>query len=198
MIMKKKLLIAGLAIGLSVSPVLVQAADAPAGAPPKGDWMKYNTPYVGEENNPANPHRSAEEISIWAQKVVTDILSFSKANYKEKFVQFKKHFVPAGWNLYAAYLKNSKLLNRVIEEGFSVGTIATETPEIVQQGSASGAYHWIVRIPVTVGLFTVNPQGENVASATQKSILFIDIGRVEGTEDEDGIAIHNWRMDEVR
>lgn len=182
----KKLLIVAVLLLVNISHAVAQA-----------DWRTYKTPYVGEENNIANPHRSAEEISIWAQRAVTDVLSFSKADYKTKLAGFKKYFVPQGWQLYAAYLKDSKILNMVVDEGYTLGTIATEVPEVMQHAAAGGVHHWMVRIPVTVSLFTVNPAGENVVSASRKSVLFMDIGRVAESAEIDGIAVYNWRMDDA-
>lgn len=173
------------------------AAPAPAAAPApeaKPDWMNYKNPYVGEENDLANPHRTTDEISAWAQQAATDTLSFNPTNYRDKLTSFKKYFAPQGWQLYADYLKSSNVMSSVTNDGFSVGAIADGKPDIVNSGAVDGTYHWIVKLPLTVSFFTTASDGTITPGTMSKYTLFIDMARIADQSGE-GIAINNWRMD---
>jgi hypothetical protein len=166
-------------------------------APANTDWMTYKNPYAGEENNLANPHRTAEEISAWAQQAATDALSFTPANYKDKLNGFKKYFMQQGWQLYADFLKNSNLLNTVTNDGYSVGALADSRPETVNSGPINGIYHWIVKVPVTISFYTLGADGKAKPGMASKYTLFMDMARTTEGGGDDGIAINNWRMDEI-
>jgi len=170
-----------------------------AAAPAKPDWLAYKNPYVGEENDIANPHRTSDEIATWAQQAATDALSFSPADYQDKLNGFKKYFAPQGWQLYAAYLKDSNLLAMVNDDGYSVGTIVDHHPEIINSGAVDGVYHWIVKMPVTISFFTTDTGGKIKPGTAGKYTLFMDMTRTTGggQDDGDGVAISNWRVDEI-
>lgn len=197
----KKILMAALlaAILFAPSPASAQPPKAPAQpqqAPAKAQpsWMEYKNPYVGEEDNIANPHRTAGEITAWAQQAAADSLTFSRGDYKGRLNGFKKYFVPQGWQYYAAYLKDSKLINMVVDDGYSVGTIVNELPEIVNQGPSEGVYHWVVKMPITISFFVVDQQqGSSRSSASGRYLLFLDVARVA----EGGIAIVNWSVEDM-
>lgn len=173
---------------LNALPALAQQPAA------KPDWMAYKNPYAGEENQITNPNRTSEEIVTWAQQTAADVLSFGPADYKDKLAAFKKYFVPEGWQLYAAYLKSAKLINKVTEENYSVGAIVTNPPEIVKQGATNGAYRWVVSVPVTISLFVTDPAGKTVLESSGKHTLLVDIARVENGDDS-GIAIDSWHVE---
>jgi hypothetical protein len=175
------------------------AALAPVAAQPQQnpDWMSYKNPYAGEENNIANPHRTPDEIAALAQQTATDVLTFGLTDYKDKLGGFKKYFVAQGWQLYAAYLKDSGLLSRVTDDGYSVGAIVNSPPEIVNNGTTEGVYHWIVKLPITIGFSTVDAEGNAKAGPSGKYILYMDLGRTADGSGEGGIAINNWRVDPV-
>jgi hypothetical protein len=171
-------------------------APAPGTARPPPAWLQYKNPYSGEENDISNPHRTTDEVTAWAQETSADVLSFGPRDYKEKLGGFKKYFVPAGWQLYAAYIKDTKLLDMVTAQGYSVGAIVSNSPDIVNHGPAGGVYHWIVRVPLTLSFFVSDAEGNARTAASGKYILYMDIARV-ATGGDSGVAVHNWRMDEV-
>ena len=201
----KKILTALLFSGVLLSAPLSWAQEnaaappeqqAPAGPPPA--WLDYKPTYTGEESDISNPHRTAEEITTWAQQAAADVLSFSQADYADKMNGFKKYFVQQGWQLYTAYLKDTKVINMVGDGGYSVGAIVDEVPEIVNQGASGGAYHWIMRMPITISFFKKDPvTGETKAGASGKFFLFLDVLRVAEGGGDNGIAITNWRIMDV-
>jgi hypothetical protein len=196
----KKILPAFFLVAILAVPAFCMAQESPAPATVPGaqqpSWLEYKAPYAGEENNIANPHRTAEEMATWSQQAVADMLSFGPADYKEKLIGFKKYFVESGWQLYTAYLKDAKIVSMVGEGGYSVGAIVNDIPENVSHGAAGGAYHWVMKMPITISFFTTDPEGNTKTGASGKYLLYMDIVRVaEGGEGENGIAIDNWRVD---
>ena len=190
--MKKLLVIILLITGLSVPfPASAEPQPVPAKSKPKlPSWLEYKNPYVGEKDNISKAHRTTEEIASWAQQATADSLSFNKADYKSKLKSFKKYFVQEGWQFYASYLKETKLINMVVDDGYTVSTIVNNFPEITNHGASGGVYHWIVKMPITISFFNTNAQGNPKIVASGKYLLYLDMGRVAN----DGIAIMNWDM----
>jgi len=156
-------------------------------------WLEYKNPYVGDGNSIANPHRTREEIASWAQQAAADSLSFSSANYKIKFKSFQKYFVREGWQFYIAYLRETKLINMVAEDGYTVGTIVNDLPKIINKGNYEGVYHWVVKMPITISFFSADTQKNPEPYASGKYLLFLDIWRVANG----GIAIMDWKVNDI-
>lgn len=178
--------------GMSAPPPAAPAAPLPA-------WMTYKDPYSGRGSSDlSNPHRTVDELAIWAQQAAADVLSFRSEDYKIKLKDYKKYFLQEGWQHYAAYLTEAKLINMVSEPGYSVGAIIDSVPEIISYGPMDGAYHWILKMPVTLSFFNTDAAGNTKTGASTRYTLFLDIVRVAEGGSVDGIAINNWRMDEVQ
>ena len=162
------------------------------------DWMKYRPAFQGEENNIANPHRTTEEITAWAQQAAADVLSFNKENRAARMSDFKKYFVKQGWMLYTAYMQENKVLSMVDQQGYSVSTIVSQVPEIVNRGASNGVYHWILRMPITISFYKKDPvSGEPKPGPFGRFYLFLDVSRLPEGGGDDGIAITNWRVMDV-
>ena len=206
----RKILIALFFVGtmLTSSPVWAQG---PAAVPPPSNQqaapvpdqprparLEYKPSYLGEQTDIGNPHRTTEEITTWAQQAAAEVLSFGKIDYADRMNGFKKYFVQQGWQLYTAYLKDSKVIDMMSDDGYSVGAIVDEVPEIINQGPSGGAYHWIVRMPITISFFKKDiVTGETKTGSSGKYFLFMDVLRVAEGGGEDGIAITNWRVMDV-
>ncbi len=188
--MKKILIVVLLATGI-FSPSLAQAQAQQTTERPS--WLEYKNPYIGEENNIANPHRTREEITSWAQQAAADSLSFNKANYKIKLQSFKKYFVRDGWQFYTAYLKETKLINMVMDDGYTVGTIVNDLPEITNKGTFESVYHWVVKMPITISFFSADTYKNPEPYASGKYLLLLDVGRVANG----GIAIMDWKVKDM-
>lgn len=172
---------------------------APVPAAPLPAWLNYKSPYEGEENKIANPHRTPDEMVIWAQQAAAETLSFKSSDFKEKMTEFKKYFAESGWLAYITYLKDSKLADMVNEDGYSIGTIVNTVPEIVSHGNMDGAYHWIIRMPITLSFFNTDAaSGKTRTGGSGKYMLYMDVMRVAEGGGENGIAINNWRVDDIK
>lgn len=188
-----------LALTFMITPALAQnppaAAPAPAVATPenlpeKVDWLAYKDPYASKATDITQPHRTTEEVSTWAQQAISDVLSFSQKDYRQRILGFKKYFIGAGWQPYATWLKEVHLIEMVAQEGYSsVGTVVNSPPDILSQGMASGAYHWLVRVPAIISLQRQESKGDMLG----QYYLFLDVQRVEAKAEEDGLVIAGWR-----
>lgn len=172
-----------------------QAAPAPDAAPAQPSWMEYKPVYSGGgESDLTVANRTNDEMTTWAQQSSADVLSFSRDEYNSKMVSFRKYFTPAGWQLYTDYLKTSRLIDMVSQDDYEVGAIVDETPEIVKQAPFNNAYHWIMRMPITISFTKRLPGGDLKRGPTGKFYLFIDVGRVPEGNGDGGVAITNWKI----
>ncbi len=179
---------------LLIMALLTGTAAAQAEAPKPG-WMEYKPPYAEASSDLSHPHRTIDEVAIWSQEMAANALSLTPADYKAKLEEFKKYFAPQGWQLYDAYLKDSKLMNRVVEGKYSAATIVSSDPEIVNHGAVEGVYHWIVKSPVTISFFTNGHARTATPDASESAILYIDVARTAESDGNDGLAISHWRVD---
>lgn len=191
------------------APALAQDAPPAAGAAPPPaagmpaeegklpSWLEYKPVYSGEETNIANPHRTRDEITTWAQQTAAEVLSFGRDDYTQKMTSFRKYFVPQGWDLYIGYLKQTRAIEMISAEDYTMGAIVADVPEIVNQGTFNGAYHWILRMPVTISFANKNPDGTAKPGPSGKFYLFMDVLRVPEGGGDAGIAITNWRVMDV-
>lgn len=182
---------------VAAAPAAPGQQGVPATAEPMPSWLEYKPSYTGEENDIANPHRTTDEMAMWAQQAAADVLTFSQDDYSKRMAGFKKYFLQQGWVLYTAYLKDTRVLE-MINGGYAIGAIVSEVPEIVHSGATNGAYHWILRMPITISFFKKDPaSGKAKTGPSGKFYLFMDVMRVSEGYGDDGIAIINWRVMDV-
>jgi hypothetical protein len=188
-------MLSGACAAWAQTQTLASPAPAPAASSAAVQLPAWKPSYAGEQNDIANPHRSTAEITAWAQQAATDVLSFGREDRAAKMEGFKKYFVSQSWQLYASYLRDSKILDMVDQNGYSVGTIVSRAPEIRDRGSSNGAYHWIVGMPITISFYKKDPASGALKPGPARGFyLFLDISRVAEGGGDDGIAIINWRV----
>lgn len=179
------------------------AAPAPAttnaAVPTAKSLLSLWHPYGDEQNsqnNLANSNHTLDEILTWSQQTAADVLSFSPDDRATKMDSFqKKYFVKQGWDLYLAYLHDSHIEDMVDREGYFASTIVPNIPQIYSSGTKDGVYHWIVKMPITIGFYkkSTSPTADPQAGPSGKFILYVDVMRVASGGD-DGVAITNWQV----
>jgi len=181
------------------APAATAPAAAAAPAPAAKSLLSLWHPYGDEQNsqnNLANPNHTLDEILTWSQQTAADVLSFSPDDRVSKMEGFKKkYFVKQGWDLYLAYLHDSNIQDMIDREGYFVSTIVPNIPQIYSSGAKDGAYHWIVKMPITIGFYkkSANVNADPQPGPSGKFILYIDVMRV-ATGGDDGVAIVNWQV----
>ena len=202
-------------------------ADPPAPPGSKPDWMQYENPFVGEQNDLTNPHLSPEEVLAWVQARATDALTFTSNDVielmksdgallealpednKTKLARIKKYFTPQGWTEYATYLtqpypgQEVGLIDMVRNQSRSITTIVNGLGSVVEKGSATGSYHWLVKEPMMLSVLGIGMSVGEDGTMEQKTLLtdkwqlLIQVGRVKDAGDENGLAIESWKVTAV-
>jgi hypothetical protein len=164
--------------------------------PQADDWTKYRSPYVGEQNNLANPNRTQAEITAWAQKAIATSLSFTPEDFSDRIGAAKKMFTTQGWGEYAAYLRQAQLVERVRDQKYTVSTILNGDAAIIAQDTVNGSYHWLVRTPIMITFFTKDAAtGELKAGGNGHFTLTVQIGRVAKNQGDEGLAVESWKIE---
>lgn len=159
------------------------------------DWMEYKNPYTAEQDNLTNPHRTPEEITMWAEQIAVEALSMSNENSNERLTEIKKVFAPSGWKDYVTYLQKSQLINMIRQQDYDAMTIVDGSGFIAQKASTGGAYRWLVEVPVVTSLTRPDPQtGQPGAARSARLRIIIQIGRVKQGGDDNDIAIESWTV----
>jgi len=167
-------------------------APAPAPAAPGKSLWDYN-PYSGEGDDLKKANRTQDEILSWAEQRVTEVLSFTPETVDAKLGTMKKNFVQQGWAEYAAYLKESDLLDRVRGQGYTVSTILNGDPLILNSGTVGGTYHWLLELPMMVTLLRNDSEGVPQPMSGGTFRLQLQVGRV-ASQGVDGMAIESWKV----
>lgn len=195
--------------GVAQEP-MPQQQPAPAG----NDWMDYRNPYYGELNDLSNPHRTVDEIIVWAQKRATDVMSFmsdreimtledrAKANnstfagesMNDKLRRIKTIFTQRGWAEYADFMRRNKVDEMVRLKDYSVTTIVNGNSLVIDSGAVGGSYHWMVRMPLMVTFLLMDMEGRAQASPATEFELVMQLGRSAESTDPDALAIEGWQI----
>jgi hypothetical protein len=179
----------------------LDVAPPPAPTEPVPDWLKYQNPYAGEQTNLANPHRTSEEIAAWVQNMAAEAMSFDAASFNDKLGKLKPGFTTQGWNEYAAWMRDSKIADLVRVSGYNVSTVMSGDAAILNKGTVSGSYHWLLDVPVVISFSRKNPAGAVESVPGGRYRLTMQIGRVAprpqagpDAPEDDGITVEGWKV----
>lgn len=186
----------GLAVSSPVFAQNVMEQDTPATVPQSGgeEWMSYKSPYVAEQDDISQPHRTKEEISIWAQNFAAESMSLTRDTLTEKLTAVKPNFAASGWQAYGGWLKSSKIFNMVKDESYILSTVMRGDALILNQG-ASDAYRWQITVPVIMTLSLPNEIGEPQTLSSGNYNLIIQITRAKGAKNDDGLLVEDWKIE---
>lgn len=185
-------------------------AEAPIPDSQKPGWMQYSSPYAGEQNDLTNPHRTAEEIAIWAQGSATDMLTFTASDMiailrgdgvtdlpeepNAKLARIKKKFSDQGWAEYAGFMRDKGIIDRVRQQGQSVTTVADGQGLVIDKGANGNSYRWTVRLPVMISFLAFDAMsGEQRSLLTAHYEITMQLARIpQKSPAEDGLEIEKW------
>lgn len=163
------------------------------------DWMQYKDSYVGEQNDLANPHKTIEEILTWTQEAATEALTLSPAGFNNELMAFKPKFIPQAWQQYSVYIRDSRVAEMVQQQGYTMVTIIDGAPQMLANMPAGGTYHWLVEAPLLMSFSKTNPgTGEAMPATTAKFKLIMQVGRIAAAPDADGLAVENWKIEQLK
>ena len=178
-------------IGLEGLP---EAPIAATPAAPTPDWMKYNSPYAADKDSIAKANHTSDEIMAWSGRAVSDVLTFKDKDFMGQIKRAQTFFNQAGWGEYAAYLKDSKLLEAGQSGKYVIATITDGPPMILDSGPLNGAWHWIISVPVITSVAQGGvPAADAQVLSSRKARIKLTITRVlEGGDD--GLAVEGWTL----
>src|SRR5690606_21245301 len=130
---------------LNVPPAAAQQLEQPVmdAVPDKPAWMEYKNPYVGEQNDLSNPHRSSDEVIAWGRDMATDALTFTAETFTAKLEELRPSFSNAGWTDYGTYMRDSRFLDMVGQKKYNAATIVDGDIALKGSGTVAGAYRWL-------------------------------------------------------
>jgi hypothetical protein len=170
--------------------------DPPATGGPKPDWMQYQSPYAGTENDVSAANHTSEEILSWGSRAVADALTFQPQDFTGQIKGMQKYFIQSGWGDFAGYLKESQLLGVAQSGKYTINTIANGVPMIVDSGATGGVWQWTVTVPVMISVSAADAQGVLQPVSNRKARVRMIISRVPpGGGGDDGVAITGWKAE---
>ncbi|MBA2649771.1 MAG: DotI/IcmL/TraM family protein [Legionella sp.] len=89
---------------------------------------------------------SAIELSVWANEAIVTTYSFDYSNYLNAQKNMAQYFTGEGWIAYFEALNNSKILDSVKKNAYTVSAVATLPPKIIFLDPT----HWQAFMPVLV------------------------------------------------
>lgn len=135
------------------------------------------------------PMLKPAKLLDWTTKTVTAAYTFNFANYRKVFENLKKSFTDNGWKDFNNMLKNSRILDEVINKELFLTIEIIGTPSILDEGIVDGHYAWRVRIPVSI----TYKSADKVAAQERKQSFDINVIviRVPDLDNPEQVAITN-------
>jgi intracellular multiplication protein IcmL len=135
------------------------------------------------------PMLKPAKLLDWTSKTVTAAYTFNFANYRKVFENLRKSFTDSGWKDFNSMLKNSRILDEVINKQLFLSVEITGTPAILDDGIINGHYAWSVRIPVSL---TYKLAERNAGQERKQSfIINVIVIRVPDLDNPEQVAITN-------
>lgn len=96
------------------------------------------------------PIGSEAEVSNWVANAVVRAYTFDFANWRSQLSAARENFTPQGWKGFEAALKDSGVLQTVLEKKYVTTAVPTGAPVLINQGMVEGHYAWRFQMPLLV------------------------------------------------
>ncbi|KPJ67250.1 MAG: hypothetical protein AMJ43_05105 [Coxiella sp. DG_40] len=137
----------------------------------------------------SSPMLKPAKLLDWTEKTIISAYTFNFANYRKVFEDLRKSFTDSGWKDFNNMLKNSRMLDEVINKELFVATEVVGTPSILDDGIIKGHYAWRVQIPVSVSYKSAGKDA--VEQRKQSFTINVIVIRVPDLDRPEQIAITN-------
>ena len=98
----------------------------------------------------SSPNLNNQSVIAWVTTAATNIYDYSFMNYRTTFNRNQQYFTTGGWNAFLGQLRNSKTINKVIQDKLIVQGSPTGVPVITRQYDDNGVYTWAVQLPFVI------------------------------------------------
>jgi intracellular multiplication protein IcmL len=129
------------------------------------------------------PNLNENEILNWAAQAMMEVNTFNFVNYETVILKNKKYFTTEGYESYQNELKETKILERMLEKKLVLTAVPTDAPQITKEGELAGRYLWKVKVPMEFRFRSVKTVMTNPGTIT------LLIMRVPTIQSPTGIAI---------
>ncbi len=157
-------------------------------------WMQYNDPYLEAQQVISNPHRTSEEVGDWAKGLAADLLTQSPATIEEKIRNYRASFSEKGYNEYATYMRDAKVLDMVALRKYELSTIVNGDAAFTGSGPVGGVYTWAVTIPLLISFYQKDENGDHKTVAGGNFRLEMRVARTPPDQSKEGMVIDGWRV----
>lgn len=157
-------------------------------------WMEYNDPYLEAQRVISNPHRTSEEVGEWAKGLAADLLTQTPATIEEKIRNYRPSFSEKGYNQYATYMRDAKVLDMVALRKYDLSTIVNGDAAFTGSGPVGGIYTWTVSIPLLISFYQKDENGDHKTVAGGNFRLEMQVARTPPGESKEGMVIDGWRV----
>lgn len=163
------------------------------------DWMQYKG-IAADTADLRVPHRSDQEILIWAQEAAAEALTMNYQDYPQRMEESAKYFTDYAHNQYKAYIQETKLVERIRNGGYIMNAVASGDAFIHKKAPVEGAFRWLLEIPLIISFFQEDAQGnlQPDVRMTGEIKLLLQLGRIPDMNDTDGIKIETWSVRTAR
>ncbi len=163
------------------------------------EWMQYKG-IAADTADLRVPHRSDQEILIWAQEAAAEALTMNYQDYPQRMEEVGKYFTDYAYNQYEAYIQETKLIERIRNGGYIMNAVASGDAFIHKKQPVEGAFRWLLEIPLIISFFQEDSMGnlQPDVRMTGEIKLILQLGRIPDMNDTDGVKIETWSVRTAR
>lgn len=112
-----------------------------------------NLETIGTDTRQLNvAHRTDDQLSVWLEDVIPQTLTYTNAGLNKQYAANAKLFTTNGLVAYRDYLSKSGLLPEMKDKKYRLNTVASQKPQLLNEGVANNLYKWLYDVTLMVTL----------------------------------------------
>lgn len=140
---------------------------------------------------------SDTEIATRLSQITAEALSFDKSNFVYNSASMQQYFTPDGFKQYRAFLDSAGFQQTLNQKDMQSGAILEQPPLLVTNGVHSGAYKWVLEIPVTISFIprqSTSYRDEKIQPQNRRFLLRVQFTRIKDAKDPEAVRIEIWQV----
>ena len=125
-------------------------------------------------------------IVQWSSIATRKVFNFDFVHYRSQIQSVHSYFTPSGWAKFQQALKQSKLLQTVINQKVMMTAVVSNSPVVLARQIVHGRYTWRVQMPVLVTFQSASEHQQ------LKLIVTMNVQRVPALQAAKGILISDF------